>query len=356
MIRDKIVLFFFFALFLFVCYQIALIFSPFLKTMFWAVTIAIIVFPLHQLVSKRIPNTHIAAFVTTAVVVLVALPLGGFIVLAMFRQAVDLYDLARDCVSTGGVAAAVDWFRNFAPIRYLSDQVLKSEHLQEKLGNVILTSAQGIGTFATGQMTGIGKNLLFLVIQIILCIFFLFFIFRDGHRFYGFIYDFVPMEEKHKEVIFQKVKDTFSAVLGGQFLTAFVQGVLAGGIFLCLGIPLPLLLGFFTFLAAMVPIIGAGAVWVPVDIYLFATNSYGKGVILLILGLGGISLIDNIMKPILIGKKAKLPTLFLFLGIIGGLKLYGVLGLFLGPVILSVFFALIKIYQDEYKIGRNPFS
>ena len=351
MIRDKIILFFFFALFLFVCYQLLLIFSPFIKTMFWAATIALILFPVHaqscRLIKKR---PSLSALVTTLIIVVVALPLGGFLVITMGRQALELYDVAKSYVSGGGVISIVEWLRGFEPVHALEKHVIASEALQERLSNLILNSAKSIGTFATGQMAGLGKNILLSLIHVILGIFFLFFIFRDGPRFYNYIYDIVPMEEKHKKIIFQKVNDTFSAVLRGQFLTAFVQGILAGTFFFFLGIKLPFLMGFFTFLAAMIPIIGAGSVWIPLDIYLFATGDTSKAVILLVLGTFGISLIDNFLRPVLIGKKAKLPTLFLFLGLIGGLRLYGVLGLFLGPVILSLFFALIKIYQEEYKV------
>ena len=353
MIRDKILLAFFFALFLFVCYQLLLIFSPFLKTMFWAVTIALILFPVHTQISKIVKaRPTLTALLTTTLVVFIALPVGVLAVLAMARQALDVYDVARVYVSGDGLTSFLEWVRSFPMLRYLESHLGQSAYVQERLSNLILNSAKSVGVFATAQMAGIGKNIVVLVIHILLCVFFLFFIFRDGPRFYNFVYDIVPMEEKHKKIIFQKVNDTFSAVLRGQFLTAFVQGVLAGIIYFFLGIPLPFLLGFITFLTAMVPIVGAASVWVPVDIYLFATHSMHRGLALLVLGVFVISLVDNFLKPLLIGKKAKLPTLFLFLGLIGGLKLYGVLGLFLGPVILSLFFALVKIYQEEYKVSR----
>lgn len=353
MIRDRVVLFFFFALFLFVCYQMLLIFSPFLKTAFWAVTLALILFPLHIQACKLIKTSpSLAALLSTSVVVLLTLPLGALLLFSMAQQGLELYDVARDYVSGGGVEKMIQWIRSYEPLRNLESQLLQSEDLQQKLSNLILNVSKSIGTFVTGLLAGLGKNLLGLIIHVILAIFFLFFIFRDGPRFYRYVYEIVPMEEKHKKAVFQKVNDTFSAVLRGQFLTALVQSVLAGLVFLFLGIPLALLFGFLTLLMAMVPIVGAGSIWIPLDIYLFATHQTGKGIVLLIFGALGISMVDNFLKPILIGQKAKLPTLFLFLGIIGGLKLYGVLGLFMGPVVLSVFFALVSIYQEEYKVTR----
>ncbi len=354
MVRDKIILFFFLALLLFVCYQLFLVFKPFIQTMFWAATIALILWPLHKQTLQYIKDKpSLASLITTLVVVMITLPVGGFIVFTMARQALDLYDVARQYVSGGGVTSLVEWVRGFEPLHALESKMIRSEYMQQKLSELILNSARSVGVFATGLMAGMGKNILVSLIHVILGMFFLFFIFRDGPRFYTYIYDIVPLEEKHKSVIFQKVNDTFSAVLRGQFLTAFVQGVLAGIIFFFLDIPLPFLLGFFTFLVALVPIVGAASIWVPVDIYLFAMHATGRAVTLLFLGIFLISMVDNFLKPYLIGKKAKLPTLFLFLGIIGGLRVYGILGMFLGPVLLSLFFALIKIYQEEYRGSKN---
>ena len=157
-----------------------------------------------------------------------------------------------------------------------------------------------------------------------------------------------PMSKKNKTVLARKINETFSSVIRGQFTTCIVQGALAGFAFWILGLPLPFFFGFLTFLTSMIPLTGAATVWIPFTAYLFLTHQTGKGIALAIIGTFGISLSDNLLKPVLIGEKTKLPIFLLFLGILGSMKLYGFAGIFLGPVVLSLFFALAKIYREEY--------
>ncbi len=111
---------------------------------------------------------------------------------------------------------------------------------------------------------------------------------------------------------------------------------------------LPIFFAALTFLAALVPVFGTPLVWFPFVIYLICLQQYGKAAALFFLGAFGISLIDNFLKPVLIGKKTRLPYLLLFLGILGGLQVYGLVGIFLAPAVLSFFFSLIKIYREKF--------
>jgi predicted PurR-regulated permease PerM len=175
-----------------------------------------------------------------------------------------------------------------------------------------------------------------------------FFFLKDGHTIYRFIYEITPLDEVHKKKIFHGIKETFQAVIQGQIFTAFVQAGLAGLIFTCLGLPLPILFASLTFLFSMVPITGAATVWLPFVIYLLITSHMTKAVILLILGFFGISMVDNFLKPILIGEKTKLPYMLLFLGILGGLRVYGLMGVFLVPTLLSLMMVLLQIYRERF--------
>ena len=156
------------------------------------------------------------------------------------------------------------------------------------------------------------------------------------------------MQEKNKKPVFFQINETFAAVIRGQLLTSLVQAFVAGVIFSFLALPVPLFFAVVTFITTLIPFLGAAAVWLPMTIYLIFMQSYVKAVILFLLGVFVISLIDNIIKPALIGERAKLSYFLLFFGILGGLKIFGIMGLFLAPVILSLFFALVKIYLEEY--------
>jgi predicted PurR-regulated permease PerM len=211
-----------------------------------------------------------------------------------------------------------------------------------------LTGANRASQFIAGQLTGIAKNLFVFLLDFLLMSFSLFFFFRDGEEFYRALRDLIPMEPEHKDAIFQQFYETVSAVVQGMAVTAVVQGVLAGIGFLIVGLPFSFFLGCASALSSLQPFGGAAVVWFPCTLYLFYSGTWGWGVFLLVYGIVVISGVDNIIKPWIIGERTKLPTLFLFLGILGGLQAYGFLGLFLGPVILATLVAFIKIYREEY--------
>ena len=132
------------------------------------------------------------------------------------------------------------------------------------------------------------------------------------------------------------------------FFTSVAQGILCGVVFLVLGLPAPHFFGFVTFIATMIPVLGATLVWMPFVVYLFAAQQTTKAVILLLLGVFVISMVDNIIKPILIGERTKVPIFLLFFGVLGGMNAYGFTGVFLGPLCITIFFALVRIYKMRY--------
>ena len=132
--------------------------------------------------------------------------------------------------------------------------------------------------------------------------------------------------------------------------TSVAQGLLAGFGFWLLDLPFALLLGLASAFASFVPLGGAALVWVPAMLYFFEQGLWGRGLLLLAWGLLVISLVDNILKPWIIGSRTKIPTLFLFLGILGGIRAYGVIGVFLGPVLLATIVACFRIYREQYEV------
>ena len=157
------------------------------------------------------------------------------------------------------------------------------------------------------------------------------------------------MDDKHKDRIATQLYLTITAVVRGMFLIAISKGTLAGIGFSIGQVPSPAVLGFVTMFLALIPFVGATVVWLPVSIYYLAQGSMGKGIFLLLWGALVVSLVDDFLRPILIGSRAKLPFLFLFFGILGGIKIYGPLGLFLGPLLVALVIAFIKIYREEYQ-------
>jgi len=131
-------------------------------------------------------------------------------------------------------------------------------------------------------------------------------------------------------------------------LRDLAQGVLTWVALWSLGLPYTAFLGVVAGFLSLIPFVGAAGVWIPCTIYLAASGDLVRAIILLVYGSLVISMVDNVLRPLLIGGQTRLPTLFLFFGILGGVQTYGVLGIFLGPVLLAIVLAFIRIYQEQF--------
>jgi len=349
--QEQIVSYFFLALFLFIIYQIFLIFSPFLKAIFWAAVLAFAFHPLYQQIRKRIHlSPTMAALATTLFVVLVVILPATLILLSVMKEViVDLYERIGAYISSGNLNAAIDKARQTLTAYSKHDFGFRWDVIQQDLASIMLNWTQRFAKVATNQFAAATKNILIWFLNFFVTIILLFFFLKNGSAYHEFLDRIIPMSRKNKDHLTKQLNDAFSAVIRGQFLISILQGTLAGFVFWFLGFPFPYLFGCLTFLTSLTPT-GAATVWLPVAISLFITGETGRS--LWLAGAGCfISLLDNVLKPFLIGEKINLPILLLFLGFFGGLQLYGFTGIFLGPIVLSLFFALLKIYREEYFDG-----
>jgi predicted PurR-regulated permease PerM len=189
------------------------------------------------------------------------------------------------------------------------------------------------------------------VTQTLLVIFTLFYFFRDGERIRQATYEMVPLERVQWQDIISRTKDVIAATVYGVLAIAAIQGTLGTFIFWVLGLPSPLLWGVVMFFLSMIPMAGAFLVWVPAAIYLALTGSITQAVILVVWGVLVIGGIDNILSPRLVGRRACLHELLIFFAVLGGLQLFGVLGLILGPVVVAMTLALIEMVRQS---GHPP--
>lgn len=348
--RELLVSYFFLGFFLFILYQLVLIFSPFLTAVSWAAILAFAFYPLYQKIQKWLrTNSTLAALMVTLVVILIVVIPAATTLISLMKEAVELYYRLSSYIASGNLERLIEQIRQTAKSEWAEKLWVLGSPLQKDMTEMVLEASKGIGNFAAVQLAAFTKNLFIWVLNLFLIMFLLFFFFRDGRSIYEFVHRMIPMARKNKELLASKINETFSAVIRGQFVTSIIQGLLTGFTFWFLGLPLPFFFGFLTFLTSMIPITGAATVWVPFDLYLFLSHQTSKATLLLMIGVFVISLSDNILKPLLIGEKTRLPIFLLFLGILGGMKLYGITGLFLGPVALSLFFVLAKIYREEYQ-------
>ena len=349
MTREQLISLFFLALLIVVIYQACLIFSPFFRAIFWSGILAFGFFPLYEKFRHALKSREtLAALLMTLGIFILVVPPVALLAINLTAQAIELYQGASSYIREGRLEQLIEQIRSMALIQKIEVRLLEWEPLKQSIAAWLLGSSRAIGNFAAAQAGTVTRNILLVALNTLLMTVLLFVFLKDGEKIYQFFYDIAPLEEKNKKSIFKQLNETFSAVIRGQLLTSLTQAFVAGVIYWILGLPVPIFFAAVTFLTALIPVIGASGVWLPLVIYLITSQQYGRAVALFFLGTLVISLIDNLMKPALIGKKTKLPYFLLFFGILGGIKLYGLMGIFIAPVILSLFFVLTKIYQEKY--------
>lgn len=348
--RRQLVSIFFIVLLVYILFSVLLILSPFLNPIFWGMVIAFAFYPLYEKALKWTKQNHnLAAGLVTCLTLFAFTPLVVLVISMAARETVHLYGWLADFIQNGGAESFFQKVRDLAFVKRIeASHLVQWETLGTELKAWVLNSAGILGNFLLKHATLLTKNLVQGVFNFFLMFFLVFFFLRDGRRIFRFIHEITPLDEHNKNEIFQQLSETFSAVLRGQLFTGLAQAVILGTVFWALKLPLPVFFAGVAFLAAMIPVFGASTVWVPFAVYLFLTQEYTRGIALVVLGTFVISGIDNVLKPMLIGQKAKLPYSLLFLGILGGIQVYGMMGIFLAPALLSLFFVLIKIYREKF--------
>ena len=347
--RRNLISFFFIALLLYILGNVLYIFSPFLQPIFWGAILAFAFYPVYEKISLRLNNRMAGAILTTLLILMTFVPLIILILFLSAKESVHVYGWLSAEFEHGGIQSWLLGIEQHPMVQKIAGSHLLPIHeIRGQWQDWVLSSARWLGNFAITNAASFTKNLVTGIFNFFLTFFLLFFFLYDGAQIHRFIYDITPLDEHNKQEIFQQLSETFSATLRGQLFTALAQAVTLGLVFWALALPLPFFFAALTFLAAMIPIFGASTIWAPFAIYLALTHQWGKFALLMALGTLVISMIDNVLKPILIGHKAKLPYSLLFLGILGGIQVYGFMGIFLAPACLSLFFVLIKIFQEKF--------
>ena len=343
--RGQVVVYFFFAAFLFLLYQLYSVFSGFLTPIIWAAILAMLFFPLYTIVLRWCGGREtLAAFALTlgitAGVVLPTVSLSSVIT----REGASLYHRVSEYVTSGELNATIQRL-HASRFGRLVDRL---EAYEIDWNAAARSSVDTVSSVIVSQVTSVARNVAVFLFDFTIMVFTLFFLFRDGERLYRGLRDVIPMDPGHKDAIFSVLYQTLSAVTQGMVATAVAQGVLTWVALWSLGLPYTAFLGVVAGFLSLIPFVGAAGVWIPCTIYLAASGDLLRAIILLVYGSLVISMVDNVLRPLLIGGQTRLPTLFLFFGILGGVQTYGVLGIFLGPVLLAIVIAFIRIYQEQF--------
>jgi predicted PurR-regulated permease PerM len=336
-----------FSALLFISYQLYQVFQPFLAPIAWAIILRFAFQPVHHLLRRRLPNRpNLVALLATGVVMLaVGIPAWAISTI-LTHEAAGAIEPVKRFLQTGGLERLGEELRQLAWIplwRWLSSWL---DTTAIDLRAILLRAFNTGANVLVEQVTIGAANLLVIAGKFILMLLTLFFVFRDGEAFYQWVRTTLPFASDLQERVFARLAQTVNAVTYGIGITAAVQGLLAGLLYWILGVPFPAFWGLLTGIVAPIPIGGTGLVWVPAGVYLIMAESVVRGVILLACGAFLVSTIDNVLKTYLISGRTQLPPLILFFAILGGLKAYGVLGVFVGPLLLALVITGVALYRD----------
>lgn len=360
MTRQHLFAAFFFAALLYLLFQFYVIFSVFLGPLTWAALLALVFYPVNErLVTLLRGRYTVAAFLLTTLVILVVMVPTILVTVLLGTESVAVYQRLQELVGSDQAPALVqrllDWFRA-SPLNQIWQHVgPRMAAWNINVSATALKLSDAVSSFLVAQATGVAKNAVRFVVNFFLTTIALFFFFRDGERMMRSLRDLIPMEPSHKNAVFSRLYDTLSAVVQGTLVTAAAQGFLAGVGFWFLDVPFAVILGCATAFLSLLPA-GAALIWIGVVIYLFAEGALLRAVILLVWGTVVVSGVDNVLRPLIIGGRTRIPTVFLFFGILGGLQAYGFVGIFLAPAVIAILVAFIRIYQEVYAGASLPTS
>jgi predicted PurR-regulated permease PerM len=353
--REQLFAAFFFAVLLFLLYQAYLFLAPFAMPLFWAAILALTFYPLTARVVRLVGGRRglaalLLVLAVTLLAVLPALYLGSRVV----GEATDAYGRLHEKISQGEVDQLVAQLRT-SPIGGLYDRAAPLlAQFSIRVSDILLRATNWLSSQMVSYATGFARNVLLSLVNLTLMLVALFFFFRDGEAMANGLRDLLPMEPEHKDAVFARLYSTLTAVVQGMIATALVQGLLGGIGYKIAGLSFSLFLGFVTGLTSFVPLAGPAIVWGGAAGYLALAGSPGSALFLALWGALLVSTADNWIKPLVIGGRAKLPTFPLLLSILGGLAVYGFLGVFLGPVVLATLLEFFQIYREEYRGEPAP--
>lgn len=322
----------------YLCYQI---FKPFLSPIAWAIVLAIVFYPLFSFINRYIKWKSVASLVALLLILLIII--GPFSYIS-FMIALELKELPK-YLAEGGMEEIKRTIRS-PYIEGVTEKIMKTFNLTEaEIEKSILDNISRFGKELMDNFTkGIG-NVVSLSVNFVFMTFALFFILKDGVDFLKKVSDYLPFSEEQKDRLTAQTRDVIVSTIYGGVAVATVQGSIGGIAFFFLGISSPALWGLAISIASFIPLIGAFGIWGPMTVYLFIRGDILQGIILALVGTFIISLIDNILKPIIIGGRTKMPVLLIFFSVLGGLKLFGLIGLIMGPLVVAIFISVIDIFR-----------
>lgn len=333
--------YFFFGLIFILAAFVLYIFRPFAYPIFWAGVIAIMFQPVYSFIEKYVKIPSVSSFITVILVIVTLLLPLLLVSTLIVQEASDLYGRAVE--------------GNFLSVENVTNR-LESTPLGPYLHTIETewserapTAARSVSLFIFENLSALTQNSLRFIFLLFIMLYTLFFFLKDGSRILSRIMHLSPLGDKSESMLYQRFRSTTRATLKSTLTLGLLQGTLGGILFAATGIEGALIWGVIMTLCSIIPAVGSFIVWLPAGVVMLALGHITQGVIILLVGAIVISNIDNILRPILVGKDTEMHPLFVLFSSLGGIFVFGVSGFIIGPAIMALFLSILGMYDQYYE-------
>lgn len=331
---------FFFALIILLAIAILYLFRPFFYPIFWAAIIAVMFHPWYMWLNKHVRMPGVSAFISVLLVlVAIVLPL-VLIALLLVHQSIQLYN------ATSLQVLNPDNVTRLLELPLIAPYLDAAKEWWATNGTGV---TQSVGEFVFRHVKSFTQFSFLFLAQTALMLYTLYYFFKDGPRMLKRLMHLSPLGDKYEEKLYERFRSTSSATLKSTLIIGGIQGILGGVLFWVTGVPGAFVWGVIMTILSIIPAVGSVLVWLPAGIVMLMSGQLWQGITILLVGGLVISLIDNVLRPPLIGKDTQMHPLIVLFSTLGGLALFGISGFIIGPIIAAMFLSVMSIYDYYYK-------
>jgi predicted PurR-regulated permease PerM len=320
-------------------YLVFRIYEPFLAALGWAAILSIFFYPMHHWLLLRFSPNRAAVFSTLVVTFVLIVP--AIVITTLFvREAVSVSRGVQHSL-TGEQAPVVaktwSWIAHHVP----------GLDPNADLPGMIENGVQKQAGFLAERVGTILRNIAAFIFDLFVMIFALFYFFRDADKILRGVRSILPFDAEHRDSMLVQARDLIAASVTTSLIVAAIQGLLGGLGFAIVRLPTPLFWGVAMAFFSLVPVVGSALIFVPASLWLGFTGHWGRAILLLVICAGVSTIVDNVVRPLLLGGRTELSALVIFISVVGGVSLFGMLGLVLGPILVATAASVFAVYMDR---------
>lgn len=320
------------------------IIKPFFYPIFWAMIIAGIFYPVFKKIKSKVKYANLSSLITILIVLVIIIIPVALLSSLIVKESLDLFTSLSNNQSpiVNTVKGVTGWVKN-NPITHKLN--INEQQVTAKFTDIAKTVTDIIFTAAKN----LTQNSLTFLIMFIIMIYALFFFLKDGEKMLKKLAHISPLGDAHEIIMYKKFTSTVRAVLKGTLIVGAIQGFMGGILFYITGIEGALVLGIMMIMFSIIPALGSYIIWLPTGLTMLIMGNTWQGLLILIVGMLLISTIDNLLKPVLVGKDTQMHPLLILFSTLGGLLIFGISGFIIGPIVTALLLSLWEMYEQFYR-------